>query len=504
MGHQPLKYPRHSDIVPISAIEQKAVEKQKAPVQLTLRKQDRESFLESVSPRVRALVNQPFGKENLLQCFKSEARFSHVLIPLWKSGYLPTDDWDILETASHEAATLMTLIRDVQDLDFAQLQGFRSDDFMADTAIDDHRVRLTTAALIYFDGDPAALVRWMGGSHVGAHRSQLHALAYMKGKIPDDVHAELSRIFLNGIPKCCNVSASNDNYEAFVKYGNHPSCTKAPEKTYKALVKDAKQGFVIPFDQRALPFVLNCHVTPQGVVDLDRPHKNPRPIFDSSFRPFPWCAAINDWTSKTDELPVICACAEIPFMVWLWNLRISYPRKELYIGGTDCHGAFRWDKHNPNLVGMHTSVQAGYAVFNTGGTFGGCTTPSNWDVVARAIIAMAKYLWLNCSTVVEQAAIYLPTPLEFETELYEPEGGFSLATPDAIHRGVFDENGNRLPPQFDHHVDDACFADIKEYFPRTFAACLIAMYVVIGFPQKCIPNPLSTDKFEHKISYQGI
>ena len=95
----------------------------------------------------------------------------------------------------------MTLIRDVQDLDFAQLQGFRSDDFMADTAIDDHRVRLTTAALIYFDGDPAALVRWIGGSHVGAHRSQPHALAYMKGKIPDDVHAELSRIFLNGIPK---------------------------------------------------------------------------------------------------------------------------------------------------------------------------------------------------------------------------------------------------------------------------------------------------------------
>jgi len=166
MGHKPLKYPRHSDVVPISAIEQKAAEKQTAPVQLTLRKQDRESFLESVSPRVQALVSQPFGKENLLQCFKSEARFSHVLIPLWKSGCLPTDDWDILETASHEAATLMTLIRDVQDLDFAQLQGFRSDDFMADTAIDDQRVRLATAALICFDGDPAALVRWMGGSHV--------------------------------------------------------------------------------------------------------------------------------------------------------------------------------------------------------------------------------------------------------------------------------------------------------------------------------------------------
>jgi len=138
MGQKSLKYPRHSDIVPISAIEQQLSETHAAPARLTLRKQDRETFLESVSPRVQALVNQPFGKENLLQCFKSEAHFSHVLIPLWKSGYLPTAAWDILETASLEAATLMTLIRDVQDLDFAQLQGFRSDDFMANTTVDDH------------------------------------------------------------------------------------------------------------------------------------------------------------------------------------------------------------------------------------------------------------------------------------------------------------------------------------------------------------------------------
>jgi len=82
--------------------------------------------------------------------------------------------------------------------------------------------------------------------------------------------------------------------------------------------------------------------------------------------------------------------------------------------------------------------------------------------------------------------MYLPRPLEFETEPYQLEGGFSQASPDSKHQGVFHANGRCRPPQFDHHVDDACFADIKEYFPRTFAACLIAMYVVIGFPQQCI------------------
>jgi len=107
------------------------------------------------------------------------------------------------------------LIEELWEVDFAPLQGFRTDDFMADTEIDPNRTRMATAALIYFDGDPAALVRWWGGPHVGAHRSQPEALEYMKGKIPSDIHSELTRILVNGIPKRCNASASNENFEAF-------------------------------------------------------------------------------------------------------------------------------------------------------------------------------------------------------------------------------------------------------------------------------------------------
>jgi len=288
-GPRPLKYPRHSAVVPSPSTLMAQSSETLPPVKLTLSKQDREQFLQGVSPRIPALVNQPFGKENLLQCFKSEARFSHVLIPLRRSGFLCPTEWQALAQASHEAGTFLQLIEELWEVHFAPLQGFRTDDFMVDTEIDPNRTRMATAALIYFDGDPAALVHWWGGPHVGAHRSQPEALEYMKGKIPTDIYSELTRILVNGIPKRCNALASNENFEAFYQYGNHPSCALAPEKAYKALVKDAKQGFVIPFDKRANHFVLNCHVTPQGVVDLDHPHKNPRPIFDSTFHPYPWC-----------------------------------------------------------------------------------------------------------------------------------------------------------------------------------------------------------------------
>jgi len=92
-GPRPLKYPRHSAVVPSPLTLMAQSSETLPPVKLTLSKQDREQFWQGASPRIQALVNQLFGKENLLQCFKSEARFSHVLIPLRRSGFLCPTEW---------------------------------------------------------------------------------------------------------------------------------------------------------------------------------------------------------------------------------------------------------------------------------------------------------------------------------------------------------------------------------------------------------------------------
>jgi len=156
-GPRPLKYPRHSAVVPTPPTLGAQSSGPASPVKLTLSKQDREKFLQGVSPQIQALVNQPFGKENMLQCFKSEARFSHVLIPLWRSGLLCTTNWPALAQASHEVGTFLQLIAELWEVDLAPLHGFRTDDFMADTEINPNGTRMATAALIYFDGDPAVL-----------------------------------------------------------------------------------------------------------------------------------------------------------------------------------------------------------------------------------------------------------------------------------------------------------------------------------------------------------
>jgi len=41
------------------------------------------------------------------------------------------------------------------------------------------------------------------------------------------------------------------------------------------------------------------------------------------------------------------------FLVYLYNLRIPYPHREIFLGDDDVSSAFRQDKYHPDLVAMH-------------------------------------------------------------------------------------------------------------------------------------------------------
>jgi hypothetical protein len=47
--------------------------------------------LSAAEPGILARLDQPFGKDNLSQCFYSTPGLRHVLLPLWKSGFLYED-----------------------------------------------------------------------------------------------------------------------------------------------------------------------------------------------------------------------------------------------------------------------------------------------------------------------------------------------------------------------------------------------------------------------------
>lgn len=471
-------------------------------------KSKREAFartLDRYDDRILAKLNQPFGKDNLVQCFYAEPRLRHVLLPLWKSGFLfeDTKAWSALQAAYPIVATFHDLLRDLGDVDFRSLRGYPPN-WESETSVNTSRVDMVSAALLHFDGSAADLVRWIGGPHVAQHRDHTTILQRLRAsKIPQAVYNHVERIFLHGIPTYCNVSSTERNFQAFYAYGNHATMNEEPEKTLKALIKDNKKGYTLLFDPRLIPFLLNCHVTPQGVVDLNTLHKNPRPIFDSSFRPEIWSMAINDWTNKTNEPPLTFALAELVFMVWLYNLRISYPREEIYLADDDVSGAFRHAKYHPNMVAMHTSTACGFGVLNTGATFGDNTSPSNFDPIALARRLLAMYLWVNDDTVISRVTPFLPDIQFSPPPSLEEVTAFVPADADALNTGVFLPCGTRRPPPFPMHVDDNMYADVRAFLVLGVCASAAGLFDLLGWPNPVlVPTPLSMDKLETKYNHQ--
>jgi hypothetical protein len=150
-----------------------------------------DAFGRTLNPRIQAMLNQPFGKPNLSQCFHSEAALRHVLVPVLKSRLLPAADWQRFDATVLVVQLFLQLWTDLLDIDFHQPPGFNpnwedQDDIDADSAL-----QATAALLLQFDGDAAAHVRWLVRPHIGAHRNLPHILETLKGTVPESDLADL-------------------------------------------------------------------------------------------------------------------------------------------------------------------------------------------------------------------------------------------------------------------------------------------------------------------------
>jgi hypothetical protein len=228
-------------------------------------------------------------------------------------------------------------------------------------------------------------------------------------------------------------------------------------------------------------------------VDLQKIYKEPRPIFDSSFRVEPSSMAINDWCDKSNEPDIHFPVSFLNFCVWIYNLRISYPTRELYLVDDDVSGAFRHAKYNPNLVALHACLLFGFLFMSTGQTFGDCSSPANFEPIARARQQYAQFLWSQATTL-HLARTYLPK-LQFQPQPTDPNV-FTQSTPDSLNQGVFNSDGSRRPPTFDHHVDDNIYGDVEEFISLGVSASILALYLVLGYPSSRNRDPVSWNKFD--------
>lgn len=355
-----------------------------------------------------------------------------------------------------------------------------------------------TACLLHFNLDLLSAIRYVGNIHTGSHRDWNLLESTLKRADADKLLiSSLRRVYLDGCPNYVNATSSEANRCAYAEYGNHPTVKQHWELTKKALTKDVMRNYVLPVNPLLSAFFPDTQLIPQGLVLADR--KPPRQVCDSSHHPLLTSMAVNDWTTKDTEPPLIFAGAFTRFLTWIWNLCITYPDLEIYVGDDDVLGAFRHAQNNPNVVRMNAFMLLGFLLFATGQTFGGKTCPSNWEVIAIACMVLARFFLWNLADTVSRALQYLPWIITAEAPTPDEVLHFTKAEADSQNPGVLNSDGSRQPPTFDHHVDGDClYADVGPFLLTTISASVLALYTVLGFPDaSCgIRDCVSWEKFE--------
>jgi hypothetical protein len=467
-------------------------------------KQQREVWVQVHLPTaVQLQLAEPYGKDTRTQSFYGEIQFRHTLIFVLKSGFLDPIDRSALSspTAYPKAALLCQLLQNHRNVDFTPLRHLIPAN-LSDPIMMHQWGRMFSACLLYYNLDIATAIRYCGGAHTGSHRQWPQILQELQqARVEQQVISDLQRIFVCGCPSQVNATSADANFHAYLAYGNHTTVLDDIEATKAAFAKDVRRSYSLPANPHLSYFAYHMHLNPVGMVLPSRPNKKHRPIVDCSFRPEVWCHAVNDWTTTDTEPAIHFAGSFRRYLIWIHNLRISYPTSEIFPLDDDVSGAFRHCKFNPNVVGMHTFLLFGYLFFSSGQIFGGNTCPSNFEPIARARQQLAQYLWSQATTH-SRVQQYLPTVTQASSPTIEEVTQFTPAESDSLNTGVFQADGARMPPTYDHHVDDNLYADIAEFLMPTIAASILALYILLGFPTSGNREVVSWDKFTKLLSHK--
>ncbi len=179
-----------------------------------------------------------------------------------------------------------------------------------------------------------------------AHLNVTTILTTLQPIVDPDIYSNVKRIITLGAPAFCNASASEANFQAYQKYGDNQSIAQNHSVFESTIVKQSKRGLILIMDPSMIHFALNAHLSPQGLFHVIHKRLKPRPLSDSSFRPYPGALAINDWTHKYNKPKLHFADSFYRFCVWQWNLAITYPDSDRHTGNDDVQCAFPRIKYN--------------------------------------------------------------------------------------------------------------------------------------------------------------
>ncbi|MGL4349225.1 MAG: hypothetical protein ACRCT2_01365, partial [Plesiomonas shigelloides] len=208
-----------------------------------------------------------------------------------------------------------------------------------------------------------------------------------------------------------------------------------------------------------------------------------------------------------DENPTIYyGTALIRYLVWIWNLRISFPEEDILQMTDDISAAFHRVLYHPDLAAAFATVWRQFLVIPVSAIFGSKSSPGTymWKGEMRSHFSnFADVPQEAMETELIERLVLPPPPTADEVK------SFARATSDSLNPGItFRESGEpeRRQPSF---VDDTGVAHVRDHFVKAAASSVYAAYVVFGQPDEdptrppCINPSKWSDEVFHHLQFLG-
>jgi hypothetical protein len=304
---------------------------------------------------------------------------------------------------------------------------------------------------------------------------------------------------LSGCPSKMNYETSRDNALLYLHKGNNPSIKNNLPSVMKTMNKEEKNNFVIPLPSWISKFVPHLFFTPQH--NLVKPGKKDRLIFNAAERPTMDAVPVNMMTTTKQGTELACLFGDVKtkILVRAWNLRITFPDKDIIIHANDVKSCFRQLKHHPNVMGAFSFIIGDILFLQCGLTFGSDFSPANWEVLRRIAEQLAEKLFSDSSLPIKHRK-YLDR-LIWDVSLGNITP-LTPASPDTLNTGVLDADGNPVNTPHDFFVDDGVYAEIfdKARIEQAIAASIEAIFILLGHSDlDCRQDPISFDKMEDMV-----
>ena len=456
-------------------------------------------------PTPAELMSEGFGQPSKDHSFTQEASGETILFFVMKKGaaYMSKNDVTNLKSSHPLVEHLYDMILEYKNVDFSTLRDYDLD-YASQTEIPGDRIKMFMACLFHFDLSVANVMRYVGKNYTGAYRDVEASVEKMRGLVDDDLLAHYARVMTFGAPSHFVAETTRANTLLHWRKNNHPSIMQDLDKTIKAMNKLEQHKFVIVLRSWIARFVPHIFFTPHHI--LKKAGKKDRLICDSSRRFTPTSVPINMMTSTRDGAELNCDYGRVlsRILIRIWNLRITYPRRDIILHANDVKSCFRQIKHHPDVMGAFSYIIAKTLYLSCGLTMGSDFSPAVWEICRRLAEQLATSLFDDESLRTKHRQRL--DQLQWSKRLGKgKKDDFVPAHACRSHKGVLNENGR--PVNTPHHlfVDDDIYAEIFDVkrIEQCVAAGIESIFVLLGESDTNVrQDPIAWDKlYEMVIHY---